>query len=222
MRASAIAVALALLLAAGGAGAGPVEVERAKALFRAGASAYKAGNFAAAVLAFEQAHDLDPKPAIRFSTAQALRRWFAKSEDPSHLQRALAYYREYLDEVKTGGRVLDASRAKNEIEILLAQLGVPLSPTPAGEGEGGDDGSGSDGSARARPPARHNGLGTLMVDGPELAGHRVVVDGQEQSGWPVFVELSPGRHDVLVEAPGYRPLARTTTAVAGQLTLVDA
>ena len=185
------------------------EAPRARALFRAGASAYKAGNFAAAVQAFDQAHALDPKPAIRFSAAQALRRWYAVSEDPAHLVRALQYYREYLGAVTTGGRVLDASRAKNEIEVLLAQLGV-ASPL---------DGEAAAPGASGVVPLRR---GTLMVDGPELAGVRVTIDGVEQEGWPVFAELAPGRYAVRVEAPGYRPLERSANAVAGQLTPLEA
>ncbi len=178
---------------------------RAKSLFRAGASAYKAGNFSAAVQAFDQAHALDPKPAIRFSAAQALRRWYAVSEDPAHLVTALSYYREYLDEVKTGGRVLDASRAKNEIEILLAQLGI----SPGEPGEAVVD---------AVPVRR----GTIMVDGPEVQGIRTTVNGKLYEGWPVFAELPPGRYAVRVEAPGYRVIDKEANAVAGQLTPVDA
>jgi tetratricopeptide (TPR) repeat protein len=186
---------------------------RAKSLFRAGASAYKVGNFSAAVQAFDQAHAIDPKPAIRFSAAQALRRWYAVSEDPGHLVKALHYYREYLGAVKTGGRVLDASRAKNEIEILLAQLGV----APDGTATNGEDGPSV--VAPRRVPASR---GTLMIDGPELPGAVTSIDGKVIGGWPVFAELTPGRYKVRVEAPGYEPFERPANTVAGQLTPVEA
>jgi hypothetical protein len=193
----------------------PAQREQAKKLFRAGASAYRVGNFAVAVRAFEQAYAIDPHPATRFSTAQALRRWYAKSEDPAHLRKALTYYREYLAVVKTGGRVLDASRAKNQIEVLLAELDEPAPPEPSGDGDG--EGEGPPPTPRRPPPT----LGTLMVSGPVVDGSRTYINGKLRAGWPVFAELPPGRHTVRVEAPGYTPFQTATSTIAGEVIPVE-
>ena len=68
----------------------------ARRLFRAGARAYDAGQFQAAVRAFDQAYELSPKPALRFSAAQALRRQYTVDQDPVLLRKAEAYYRQYV------------------------------------------------------------------------------------------------------------------------------
>ena len=64
----------------------------ARKLFRAGARAYDAGRFDVAVQAFDQAYELAPKVAIRFSTAQALRRLYAVDANQEHLVKALRYF----------------------------------------------------------------------------------------------------------------------------------
>ena len=115
-------VALVSLVGLAPARAQPREAE-ARVLFRAGARAYDAGKFDVAVQAFEQAYELSPKPALRFSTAQALRRQYALTPNPALLQKALTYYKQYIAEVKEGARVRDAAEGIGEIQVLLGQQG---------------------------------------------------------------------------------------------------
>src|SRR4051794_3084418 len=80
------------------------DLDRAKASFQAGATAYAAGEYLAAIQALESAYALTPLPAIAFSLAQAERRQYFVAHEPPYLLRALELYRRYLDQVPTGGR----------------------------------------------------------------------------------------------------------------------
>src|SRR5262249_35849106 len=62
----------------------------AKPLVAAGTTAYRAGNFGAAVAAFEQAFRLDPSPENAFNLGQADRNQYFIDRDILHLHRALA------------------------------------------------------------------------------------------------------------------------------------
>ena len=62
------------------------EIERAKASFRAGANAYAAGDYPAAIQALEAAYELTPLPAIAFSLAQAERKQYGKTRRREHLE----------------------------------------------------------------------------------------------------------------------------------------
>src|SRR5262245_36246218 len=75
------------------------DVAAAKDLFKAGAAAYGAGDYRAAIQALEGAYRLTPLPAIAFSLAQAERREFFVSREPSHLARAVELFRLYLTQV---------------------------------------------------------------------------------------------------------------------------
>jgi hypothetical protein len=51
----------------------------------------------------------------------------------------------------------------------------------------------------------------------EAPGARIAVDGELRSGSPAVVEVAPGKHQVVVEAPGFHPLQREVTAISGEL-----
>ena len=55
----------------------------AKNYFKAGASAYAAGDYLAAIQALDAAYRLTPLPAIAFSLAQAERRQYFASREPA-------------------------------------------------------------------------------------------------------------------------------------------
>ncbi len=113
---------LAFVLCASSTRADEGALERAKEYFRAGAQAYAVGEYAAAVQAFEQANALAPRPAVRFSIAQAERRLYFLDRDREHLRRAIQRYREYLREDPQGSRKVDAVQALSELEPLAAAV----------------------------------------------------------------------------------------------------
>jgi tetratricopeptide (TPR) repeat protein len=178
-------------------------LEQAKTLFNAGAQAYAAGQFPAAIQAFEESYRLAPKPAILFSAAQAYRRQYYVDKQRSHLSSAIAGYRKYLELVPQGGRRADAVEALAELEPLAAKLGADTS-APAPEGQG----------SAAKAPTR------LMVSSPTKDAE-VLLDGKPVGEMPLIEEVAPGRHGITVRAPGHFDEERELLAVEGNLVALD-
>ena len=126
--------ALALVLLAKTAAAKeptPDEVERARTFFNAGAQAYSAQRYAQAARSFDLAYELAPRPQLLFSLAQAERKEFFASNDPSYLRRAVQHYKAYLEQAPTGGRQAEAQEAKADLESRLARLDPALATSAA-------------------------------------------------------------------------------------------
>jgi hypothetical protein len=171
------------------------DLERAKASFKAGAAAYGAGDYPAAIQALESAYEITPLPAIAFSLAQAERREYFTTHQREHLERALTLFRAYVAQVETAGRRADALDALAQLEPIA--LNGPASSAPARE-----------------EPKR-----TRIMISAEPRSARVAIDGAEPATAPVIREVSPGKHDVRVEADGYQPATSELTALEGELIL---
>lgn len=171
--------------------------DRAKAFFQAGAQAYDAGRFAAAVQAFEEAYRLAPVPAILFSMAQAERKQFFVSRSREFLDRAVSHYRSYL-QAQGATRRAEAADALAELEGQLARLAPVAAPAPA----------------KPQTTAR------LMVT-TQAAGAQVAVDAQAPVPAPFIDDLAPGRHKVRVEAEGFHPEEREVELALGSPTGLD-
>ena len=195
---------LASLLALGLCGAArpaaaqePSDLERAKASFRAGANAYAAGDYLAAIQALDAAYELSPLPAIAFSLAQAERKQYGAKREREHLERALKLFRLYLEQEPNGARKSDAQLAIAELSHELAAAPLAESPT----------------KAQARP--------TRLMIVSDTPGARIALDGGPLSGSPLIREVSPGKHRAHIAASGYYDLERDVTAVAGELILSE-
>ncbi|HMI85830.1 MAG TPA: PEGA domain-containing protein, partial [Polyangiaceae bacterium] len=171
-------------------------VERAKASFKAGATAYAAGEYLAAIQALDAAYALTPIPAIGFSLAQAERRQYFVAHEREHLDRALLLFRRYVEQVPTGGRRADALDALSQLEPLAAM--APSSATT---------------SAAERDAVRR----TRLMISSEAPGASISIDGGPPAGSPLIREASPGKHHVEVTAEGFYPEQRELTAMAGDL-----
>jgi hypothetical protein len=173
------------------------ELERAKASFRAGANAYAAGDYLAAIQALDAAYELTPLPAIAFSIAQAERKQYAAKGEREHLLRAVALFRRYLEQAADGPRRADARSALKELE---PELGTAV--------------------AREEPPKVQARPTRLMIVS-ETPGARITLDGGAPSSSPLIREVAPGVHRAHVEANGYDTAEREVTAVAGELLLSE-
>ena len=169
-------------------------VDQAKMYFSAGAQAFSAGQFEAAVQAFDEAYRLSPRLAILFSMAQAERRQFYADKRPDAqkrgiMQRAVVHYHQYLDKEPKSGRRAEAAQALAELEPLLAKLGTE----PAG--------------AAAAPMAEVTVQTRVMVSS-QTKGAIGFIDGVRASDFPLIEEVTPGKHRVRVSAEGYFSVER--------------
>ena len=173
----------------------PADLARAKASFEAGAAAYAAGEYLAAIQALESAYALNPVPAIAFSLAQAERRQYFVSRERQHLTRSLELFRRYLEEVPSGGRRTDTLEALAQLEPIASKLETtdPVPKAPAAE------------------------RGTRLIIFSDAPAARISVDGVLRSGSPAVVDVTPGPHQVEVEAAGFHSARREVIALLGEL-----
>ncbi len=175
------------------------DIEQAKRLFNAGATAYGSGQFSAAIQAFEEANKIVSKPAIIFSIAQAHKRQYAIDRNPEHLRAAIQNYRTYIEQVPQGGRRADAAQALGELEGLE---GHPAAPDPAKV------------AGPAKEPAR------IMVM-TQAENAQVLLDGKTKKEAQLAIEVPPGKHRVRVSAVGYFDDERDVNAIDNNLVPVD-
>jgi PEGA domain len=178
------------------AAADPADLERAKASFKAGANAYAAGDYLAAIQALDAAYALTPLPAIAFSLAQAERKRYAVYREREHLERAVELFQVYLEQEPEGARRNDARLALAELRPQLVESPNDVTPKP-----------------QARP--------TRLMIVTETAGASISLDGGAPGASPLIREVSPGKHFARVRAPGYLDVEREVTAVAGELILSE-
>jgi tetratricopeptide (TPR) repeat protein len=177
----------------------PSDLERAKQSFKAGATAYAAGDYLAAIQALDAAYQLTPLPAIAFSLGQAERKQYFVDHGRAHLDRAISLFRKYVELSPVGSRRADALDALSQLEPLAATEASAAAPAVP----------------RAEEPVRRTRL-LITSDAP---GARLALDGAPAVASPLIREVLPGKHRVLVEALGFFASQRDVTAVAGELIL---
>jgi tetratricopeptide (TPR) repeat protein len=178
------------------------EPDEAKRYFDAGAAAYTAGDYQAAVQALEAAYRKKPLPAIAFSLAQAERRQYFVSHDPANLERAIELYRAYLSQVPTGGRRADATDALGQLEPLALARKSELVPEIV---------------ERTEPVVQHTRL-MVRCQAPRA---RIALDSGPFVPAPLITETAPGNHRVQADAPGFFPVEQQVVAVAGELVPIE-
>ncbi|MCB9646411.1 MAG: PEGA domain-containing protein [Deltaproteobacteria bacterium] len=188
-------IALALALAGPAAAQSEDDVAQAKRLFEAGGAAYAQGRYGEAIRALEAAYRFYPDPAVAFSLAQACRRGFFEDRAPARLLRALELYRVYLREAPRGGRREDAVDQIQQLEALRLRVEAP-------------------------PPAAPAPTPTELLVYSAAPGATASVDGAPPAPVPALVAVSPGAHEVRVEAPGFDPAALSAEAVEARMTPV--
>jgi hypothetical protein len=177
-------------------------VDQARVQFNAGAQAYSAGRYDAAVAAFEDAYRLAPRPQILFSLAQAERKnYFAGGKkEPQMLVHAVAHYEQYVKEVKEGARVPDAADALSELGPLAAKL---------------------DPAAATAPTAQASSTSARLTIYSPVEGAKISIDGGAAVDAPFIGEVAAGKHHVRVSAEGYGDAARDVVGEPGVRTTLD-
>jgi hypothetical protein len=211
-----VVAVLSLLVALAGAVHADGDRAKAEAFFDAGRRAYNQQSFAAAAAQFELAYAELPLPAIAFSAAQAYRRQYYVDPRPEYVKRATELYKLYLKEVKTGGRVADASDGLAEMQRVLDHLvatgavigdlrrdltRIAVSVSVAGQERAAM-------TELASLPATDANGATATLDGHPIALFEPI-------------EVTPGQHVVAVVADGYVPVSETRRVVEGATELVS-
>jgi hypothetical protein len=201
MTACAAALALALMLLVAGASRAqqPSNVDQARVLFRAAAQAYQAGDYGAALQAFEAARALAPDPALTYAIGQAHRQQFLQMGQTDNLRGAVDAYQRYLREAPTGHRRRDAEKA---LSLLMPKLRDVATQEALA-------------AVEVRKETR-----LLVISAVE--GASVTIDGGRQEQLPFAAETEPGTHRVTVTAPGYQVFVRDVVVAAGAVVPVDA
>jgi hypothetical protein len=201
MRAVLVLSAVGALLVASAARAAddPAAVEQAKTFFSAGAQAYDAGRYGAAIQAFQQAYALAPRPAILFSMAQAERKSWYVDKRGDDLRHAIEHYHRYLELVPTGGRRGDAADALAELEPIASRMSPQETATPP---------------VAVEPKTR------IMVTS-STPGARASLDDGPLTEVPLIDDVKPGKHHVRVQADGYFDESREALAATGSLSAID-
>jgi hypothetical protein len=169
-------------------------LDQAKMYFNAGAQAYASGRYGTAVSAFQEAYRIAPRPALLFSIAQAERKDYTLSKQPATLHKAIDHYRQYLDQVPSGGRRSDAVDALAELEPLAGRVDAS-GPAPA-----------------ASPTLRSE---TKIMVSSQTPKATASLDGKPPSEVPIMEEVAPGKHKVRVSADGYYDEEREVSVLPG-------
>ena len=139
------------------------------------------------------------RPGLIFSIAQSYKRQYTLDAKTQHLRKALAYYRRFLAEDKTGKRRGDASSAIMEIEAILARVPADQETT----------------NSAPDPPQPTQLSVTTQVEDAMIS----IDGGKPRALEPV--EVTPGKHKVVIQAPGYFPEERELHAGDKQMTAYD-
>jgi hypothetical protein len=180
--------------------AAPAKTERpdARLYFNAGARAYAAGKYAAAIRAFEEAYRIEPRPGLVFSIAQAYRRQYFIDKGRANLVEAIENYRKYLELDPDGARRGDAAEALSELEPLSSKL-APSDAAPA----------------QVAKPATQ-----LMISSP-IEDVTIVLDGRPAGTLPYIAAVTPGVHTVTLRAAGYIDYKRDVRVLDGSVVPLD-
>ncbi len=174
--------------------------QQAKVFFNAGAQAYEAAQYPAAIQAFTEAYRLSPRPGILFSMAQAHRKQYTVDKQAAHAREAVKLYREYVSKVEQGGRRADAVQALAELDPIVEKLGAETAAPPS--------------------PAEAKATTRLMVTA-QTKEATIALDGGKATEAPLYAEVKPGKHTVRVTAPGYFPEEREVQAAEGGIVGID-
>lgn len=174
--------------------------DRDAALIAAGQQAHRLGKYGFAIAALEQAHRVAPHPHLLIAIAKAHHQRFVVARAAYDRIQAILHYQEYLDATPEGAGSGRARRAIAHLEGL--QLAM-------------------DDAAMARAAAADRTQTRLVVTSPVL-GAVARVDGGMAQQTPLFRTIKPGKHTLVVSAPGYQVMTRRIAAKRGFVQVVSA
>lgn len=155
------------------------------------------GKYEFAVQAFTEAQRLGGGHGLLYSAARAHHQRWLRDRDPYDLAQAVAGYRRYVQAAPRGEHAAEAVKH-------LANLQATLEASPVD-----DD--------RVQASAAREAMATRLVASADAIGASLRVDGGKAVALPAFVDLAPGKHRLVVSAPGYVATTRDVVIAQGNV-----
>lgn len=149
-----------------------------------------------ATQALRQAYDIKPADELLRSIGMSYRQQFLRSQRHYDLEQAIAYLRNHVE--RTG----NARSAATLRELEAVELGAPAP------------------DAWEQAAAAENAATRVAILSPVLDA-KVRIDGGRAKALPLFVEVAPGTHRLVVISPGHRTVKRKFTAGRGSILALD-
>jgi tetratricopeptide (TPR) repeat protein len=196
---------------------GDAALKIAQSAFDEGQVAFLSGDFDKAAENFKKAYDARPFPQFLYNIAASYHRKAKAKSDPDSYDKAVTYYKRYLDEDK---QAQDRDKVEKAIEVLEAEA-KRLRATPVGTGSGS-----------AQPPAAPSkeveqlgdaGIRGLMVIESSPQGATIYLDGKEKGPWGTtpWSGTVSGEHTISVEKRGYKVAEKRLAADPTKLTVLS-
>lgn len=180
----------------------PALLQQARTLFEDGKRLLDQGRYADALLAYERAYALTPREEVLFALAYTHHQKYIADTDPANLRRAVKLYRDYLGMPRRAKQQKRVIEALGQLEPQVRRLDEDAARNVVVE-------------QPAPPPAP-----TVLIVSAAVETAQVTVDGVSYES-PAVVTTTPGRHQVAVTAPGYKPASRDAVAVENETVSVD-
>jgi hypothetical protein len=219
----------------------------ASELRRRGDEAMDARRAAEALDAYRRAAALEPAPALDYNIGRAL---LATGDFAGALASFEKFQREAPDDLKARTHLLGQIMSELEAKVATLEIGgapagarvlvrgievgsVPLTVrVNAGVAEVRVLKDGYEGHVETRElaPRQSTRLDVALVlerAGGQLSifaqpvNARITIDGRSRGASPVTLDLSPGAHELLIEAPSHRPRRIPVELTKGELRRVD-
>jgi hypothetical protein len=175
----------------------------AKKKFDEGNKAYAGGNYDAAIEAFRQAITLDPKLPGPYRNLGLAYRALNRCTD------ALPMYEKYL-ELKPESRFTE--RVRREIDLCRAKVG--MQPLPERRPSMG-------GTYHAPEAQSYLHVAANLIGGEATDEASVRIDGIIRGSTPITIPITPGKHRVHLERPGFEKADAVVDVPPGQRTEVE-
>jgi tetratricopeptide (TPR) repeat protein len=194
---------------------GDAALKVAQAAFDEGQVAFLSGDFDKAADNFKKAYDARPFPQFLYNIAASYHRKGKAKADADAYDKAVTYYKRYLDEDK---KAQDRDKVEKAIVVLEAEAkrlrAVP--PPPAGTKP-------TEAPSKEVEQLGDAGIRGLMVIESSPQGATIYMDGKEKGpfGTTPWSGTVSGEHNITVEKRGYKVGEKRIAADPSKLTVLS-
>jgi hypothetical protein len=191
----------------------PEALKKAQASFDQAQTDYLQGKYDEAAQGFQEAYSARPFPQFLYNVGASFHMKGKKTSDVPSYQKAVEFYKKYLQEEPTAS---DKAKVEKAIGVLEAE--IKRLQDLAAQGTGGGSGSGS-AAAPVQASAEVQQLGDVKVRGlvvivTEPQNATIYLDDKKkgkfaETPWSGSID---GEHKLIIEKRGYKPVETTIAA----------